>query len=153
MKRPRDFQRQKVYSAERNLKELFGTEFQLSEAETFKFIIDICIAENQDIPQINLATRINSRTAKAGSKIIKLPERFRSKLLICHELAHTFTFRKYNPRSISGHGPEWVTEYIRLTNKYISSDLSIRLMLEFLKSGIKFTNAKDLVAATVNKSK
>jgi hypothetical protein len=145
---PRDFQRKRVYDAERELfpVEQFPPELNLWECE-------------QLLHRMYRDTRYrNMEKAKSGAPILKdgrgrrragysrpqhvisLPRYYRKAWVVAHEVAHTFV----DHNRVPGHGEEFMGVYIDLLERYCGMD-SARLVDFFTRRGVRVSAFAEVI--------
>lgn len=116
-KRPRDFQRSKVYRWERACVHHLLDHEVLSLDECRSLVEEVYLWHDQPTKIDGWSPPIVSdgrgRKHACGSRdVIKLPRWARHRTIVLHECAHGMTN--------DGHGPEFVACYIRLLGRYVS---------------------------------
>jgi len=145
---PRDFQRKRVYDAER---ELFPVE---------KFPPDLNLWECEQLlhRMYRDARYQGMEKAKAGAPILKdgrgrrragysrpkhvisLPRYYRKAWVVAHEVAHTFV----DHNRVPGHGEEFMAVYIDLLERFCGMD-GARLLSHFSERGVRVCSFAEVV--------
>jgi len=106
-KRPRDFQRSKVYSWQQSV---FGR-------PTEKLTLEQCAELAEKICGFKVIVKDGRGRRKAcayqGSRTIALPKWARNERVVIHECAHLLTDREH-----ASHGAQYMKNYIELLEKY-----------------------------------
>lgn len=141
--RPRDSQRNKLYTAERTLDATPDLESMLYT----KLFLDKVVASAYYRKHYNTMT-VDLRDGRCrknacaeggylGHGIIRLPRWARSKLVALHELAHLAVARKYG-RSVPSHGREFAAIYLDLVRHVLGEDKGNQLQAAFRAQGVRF---------------
>jgi putative metallohydrolase (TIGR04338 family) len=166
MKRLRDSQRSKVYNAERlafSIQKFYNnTGMSTKDIEDFihKMITTPSLVRryhnefyskyDQDKPmnekrpwKIHVKAGQGVRYARGGRYGIIIPGWARNYYVICHELAHTISIRKYEEtKSIAAHGWEFCEIYLNLVRFMINIDDHNKLKASFKEHKIKYKESK-----------
>lgn len=136
---PRDFQRSRVYKAERRHSQwTYNGGMELDEVKDF--VKEICNSRWYK----NRAGRASyikvkdgrGRTHAGGNyhyKQVKLPRWSRSRMVILHELAHTAV----NHDKVPAHGREFCGWYLALVRRFVSEDAYKELRQHMQDVGVK----------------
>ena len=129
MKRPRDYQRQRVYNAETRC---FGQPVEgLTLDKCKEFLNSVVTKMNLSSVTINDGRGRGRAGAYHNNRIIALPKFARREWVICHELAHLET-----PNNVPAHGPEFCKNYLEIVKKALGEEFSVILKETFLESGV-----------------
>jgi putative metallohydrolase (TIGR04338 family) len=145
---PRDTQRSKLYKAERTLENFSGVacnERLETVAEIVSFVnrlvwrapIQARYGNLVGVRQVAIKDGRGRRAAGGSMGFITMPTWSRSKLVVCHELAHTIALRKYGQRGVAWHGPEYAAIYLDLVQFGISKETADKLRAAFKKGRVK----------------
>lgn len=138
---PRDFQRSKVYAAERSAF-TFSPEFTtIDECDDFARIITGCSywLLNNGKTNYRLHDGRGHRSAyfKRKSNTIVLPRWARSRFVIIHEFSHFLTFIKHGD-SVPSHGRVFCRHYLDLISELMGADSAALLERAFMSHGVKY---------------
>lgn len=130
----RDSQRKKCYEWERKTHVKKAKRFNQTEMTAFIHKI----FKDEGITSVKIKYRSGGRTsyARGESELAFLPCHMNN-MYAAHEVAHILVYAKHRV-SVAGHGPEWVSEYMRLLVKYCDMDLTT-LRSNARKFKVKYT--------------
>jgi len=144
----RDFQRKAVYTAERALPEHDNGHMDIHGCRAFvqkvlksKRVFKLThIKTNETLyrdfcQSIEVRDGRGTRWAKGGRYFISLPKWARTKLVILHELAHSFTIRRY---SNAKHGPEFCHVFLNVVRMMMGKEVAGRLEESFCKQKVDY---------------
>lgn len=140
-KKPRDWQKGRVYETENKLidqMELYGT---LQECQ---LVVDRIVRSKWWLKQFgprafgDVRVRDGRGRTSAGAfrHSIKLPRAHRDLITICHELAHVVNIRHGD--AWPDHGVTFCQTYLTLVRKWAGKDFEAELRQYFLEGGVKF---------------
>jgi putative metallohydrolase (TIGR04338 family) len=151
MKRPRDSQRKKVYTAERAAFIVLYQPLDDNSIEGVRRYVKQVIESKRwatlalryDYPSSNITMVAvkdgrGRRRACGGTWHVSLPVYFRSKPIILHELAHTLTIHQ---QELPIHGWLFCRAYLDLVSTFIGADAKKKLKASFRDHKVK-TNPK-----------
>lgn len=126
MKKPRDYQRQKVYDAEIDC---FGPHKERMSLDKIRAVVKEQ-SKRLNIPKTEVRDGRGRRSAcfKTWQKQLCFPKHMRSMHVVCHELAHVTT-----PDSVSWHGKEFCAEMLRLVSEIMTIQDARNLYLSMKK--------------------
>ena len=141
----RDFQRSKVYAAERKMKTWYNDAVisQLPTVEWNTFLIyvrDITMTSwwksrfGRDYYHIVVRDGRAQRRATGGFGSIDMPRWSRSPIIICHELAHAVG--NWGDK----HGPEFCERFLWIVYNQLGEEAYLDLRSCFISSGVKFND-------------
>lgn len=152
----RDSQRSKVYAAENAITK--GRLFE--EMDSVKaFVAKVQASSSLQkkygeflSPHIHVGDGRARRKAGGNAQGIWMPKWSRSELIICHELAHTISSRKYRVRwtaggsadKIAGHGWEFCEVYLDLVRVMLGNSTAEELKQSFTKHKVRFRPKKTI---------
>lgn len=143
----RDFQRQKVYDAERKFRKLYKADIQkyknLKEIQPF---LDT-ILSNQWFKKHKI-TKIHVYCCKGdtaygwleneNTAAMKLPKWAKNQITILHELAHSVCAKYFSDDEIACHGPEFVSAYLDLIYHILGKNAFINMCVLIAKNKVKY---------------
>tara|TARA_Y100000310_G_scaffold249252_2_gene255291 strand:+ start:2078 stop:2533 length:456 start_codon:yes stop_codon:yes gene_type:complete len=113
----RDFQRKKLYQAERTCG--FWNNLQTLSSRRVKALVkDIGSWANIDLPKISYASHKNARTvayATAVDLVLPFPLA-KSVPFICHEMSHVINYQR---GPADHHGPNFASAYLEVVNEFV----------------------------------
>ena len=144
LKKPRDQQRQRVYTAEKSIS--WGTRIErLDELQVWvdmvcasdwmkftfgKVVITVNDGRRRKSP---CARRLRCYTNANYEGIIKMPKFSRAKLIILHEIAHVLC-----PATYAAHGSEYVRIYLALVGQFMGTEKRRELIAAFKITKVKW---------------
>ncbi len=110
--RPRDSQRQKVYTWEdRELIQLHSPRLDLGEVAS---LVEECLHLFAEYHQPRIQDGRGTRRPFAGAWRMNFPMHARTPVIVCHEAAHTYQFRLFGSSRVEVHGPEFMRIYLEM---------------------------------------
>lgn len=142
MARPRDTQRKKLYLAEDSLRHHPAND-KLPTVPEMQAFVDKLLAEawsrrrfgnaNVEVHDGRGRSRAGgSRKTWRGPAWITMPTWSRSKLIVCHELAHALA-----GENEAAHGPEFTRRYLELVEHVLSDGAARMLRERFVQARVK----------------
>jgi putative metallohydrolase (TIGR04338 family) len=143
----RDFQRSKVYAAERSALSGDPTPDWATVKEVQVFVNRITRTQwwlkrswnerhrNREVLVVDGRGSSSGRafwSARRRTAVIALPRWARSRWVVCHELAHLMTPDRFAP-----HGAEWAANYLALVRRWIGPDAADALEASFVRDRVK----------------
>ena len=136
----RDFQRKRVYDAERDLfpVERFPPDLSLWECEQLlhRMYRDTRYRDMEKARASVPVLKDGRGRRRAGysrpKHVISLPRYYRKAWVVAHEVAHTFV----DHNRVPGHGEEFMAVYIDLLERYCGMD-GARLLGHFTERGVR----------------
>ena len=138
MKRPRDYQRSKVYAAERDTdywKPYHWDSWHKAAAFAQSVLIDPWVFKR--IPYLPIVQTRRGSVAWANIDIVSLPPWAYFPMVIVHEISHNVCLHAYG-RAISHHGPEFAAVYCHLVGIHVNKRAQNQLKREFRWRNVHF---------------
>lgn len=140
MKRPRDFQRGKVFKSEWAIPGDDQGQYFPTVPQVQGYVDNIVFSpwwENRcQIQQVNVKDGRGRRTACAFkyryAGELRMPRWSRTELIICHELAHLLT-----PEGVPEHGREFCKNFLSLLDRW-TDGLNVALREQYYLLGVKW---------------
>ena len=147
MARPRDFQRKRVYDAERDLFpiEKYPPDLNLWECEQLlhRMYRDVRYHGLDRAKASVPALKDGRGRRRAGYSrprhVISLPRYYRKAWVVAHEAAHTFV----DHNRVPGHGEEFMAVYLDLLERYCGMD-GPGLLSHFTQRGVRVCSFAEL---------
>lgn len=115
---PRDSQRARVYKWEKALMRRYNKiDEPIARADITKLVHRMSMACGVRTP--NLSYRNGTGSANANASRIRFNTLTPPPWMVAHEFAHVALRQKYGPSKYAGHGPEYVSIYIYLLERYV----------------------------------
>ena len=145
IRRPRDFQRQRLYDAERSIrawrrkKDYFPT-----KSRTSRFVYGVCL-DPWTVRKFGRPSAPNTfypgettDPATGCSYELVLPNWAHFKLVLLHEIAHSLTQWQHGWPNVSNHGPEFASIFLALTYRFMGERDGDQLLNAYEEHTVKY---------------
>jgi putative metallohydrolase (TIGR04338 family) len=140
----RDFQRSKLYKAERKVLPLFDKSELFSDMNELKAYCEL-IKETDYWKKHKGWKRVKVKDGRARQsacywshdRSVAFPKGLRTPCVAIHEMAHCLTHKTTGDNYV-GHGTHFCGHYIKLVNELLGYEMAMKLQKQFDEDGVRY---------------